>query len=90
MEKKRKLHSNYLIATVISILNIGMRRRLRFIKIINTAITIRLLRILYREGVIRTFVIDQEDTILVYFKYIDSINICSKLTLISVPSKRAR
>jgi len=49
MERPRKLNSNYLIATVVSILNIGIRRRLRFIKIISTPITIRLLRILYRE-----------------------------------------
>lgn len=90
MKKKiRGLNTNYLIATVISTLNIGMRRRLRFISIVKTITAIRLLRILYREGVIRTFVIqDDRDTILVYFKYTDGINICSKLTLISRPSKR--
>lgn len=90
MRKNRRLNSNYLIASVVSILNIGMRRRLRFIKIVKTIIAIRLLRILYKEGVIRTFtILEDNDIILVYFKYTDSINLCMKLSLISKPSNRA-
>lgn len=89
MRKYNNLKSNYLLASVISILNIGLRRRLRFIKLTRTGIAIRLLTILYKEGVIRTFVvIANQDKILVYFKYMDSINVCSKSVLISKPSKR--
>lgn len=89
MRKYNNLKSNYLLATIVAILNIGLRRRLRFIKIVRTNMAIRLLSILYKEGVIRTFVVvDGNDKILVYFKYIDSISICSKLVLISKPSKR--
>lgn len=88
MKHVRKLKSNYLISTVISNLNIGLQRKLRFIKITKTTIAIRLLRILYKEGVIRTFVITNMDIILVYFKYTDGMNLCAKLTLISRPGKR--
>lgn len=48
----------------------------------------RLLRILYKQGVIRTFII-KGDLISVYFKFYRGQPICSKLSLISKPSKRA-
>lgn len=65
-----------------------MRRKMRFTKMIKTNMAIRLLRILYKRGVIRTFHI-QNDLILVYFKYLDGQAFCTKLTLISRPSKKA-
>ena len=63
-----KINFNYLIADFVSKLNLGIIRRLRFIKIPKLGIFLRLLVILYKQGVIRTFVIKQ-DHILVYFKY---------------------
>ena len=80
---------NCLIASVVSAINLGICRRLRFVKMIRTHIAIRVLRILYREGVIRTFVVYTAlDLILVYYKYSNGINICLKLTLISTPGNR--
>jgi ribosomal protein S8 len=87
--KQLKLNFNYLIASFVSSLNIGMIRKLRFIKIIKTQIAIRLLQILYREGVIRTYVIKSDlNIILVYFKYTDGNQFCNRLTIVSKPSKR--
>lgn len=69
-------------------MTLAMRRKMRFTKIIKTNLAIRLLRILYVRGVIRTFHI-QNDIILVYFKYLDGQTFCTKLTLISKPSRKA-
>ena len=69
----RPLNFNYIIADFVSNLNLGILRKLRFIKIVKTNISIRLLTILYKQGVIRTFVI-RNDHILVYFKYYRGIN----------------
>lgn len=66
--QKSKLKFNYLIASFVSMLNVGIIRKLRFIKIIKLNIFLRLLRILYKYGVIRTFFV-KNDKILVYFKY---------------------
>ena len=66
--KKQKLKFNYLIASFVSMLNVGIIRKLRFIKIVKLNIFLRLLRILYKYGVIRAFFI-KDDQILVYFKY---------------------
>lgn len=84
----KKLNFNYIIADFVSQLNIGILRRLRFIKIVKTNMAMRLLTILYKQGVIRTFIVE-EDTILVYFKYYRGQPLCNKLQLVSKPSKRA-
>ena len=61
---------NYLIANVVSIINLGIRKNVRFVKMVRTIIAIRLLRILYNEGVIRTFVVYTTlDLILIYYKF---------------------
>lgn len=82
------LNFNYIIADFVSNLNLGILRKLRFIKIVKTNIGIRLLTILYKQGIIRTFVI-KNDHILVYFKYYRGQSLCRKLELISKPSRRA-
>lgn len=68
-------------------LNVGIIRKVRFIKILKLNIYLRLLRILYLQGIIRAFII-RNDEILVYFKYIRGRNLCSKISIISKPSKR--
>lgn len=79
---------NYHIADFVSRLNLGLIRKLRFIKIDNTPIATRLLHLLYKQGVIRTYQITKNGQILVYYKYWRSQPICKKLILISKPSKR--
>lgn len=66
--QKSKLKSNYIIASFVSMLNVGIIRKLRFIKIVKLNIFLRLLRILYKYGVIRTFFV-KDEKICVYFKY---------------------
>lgn len=83
----QKLKFNYLIANFVSMLNIGIIRKLRFIKMLKLNIFLRLLRILYKQGVIRTFFV-RNNQILVYFKYFKGRNVCSNLSIVSKPSKR--
>lgn len=83
----QKLKFNYLIASFVSMLNVGIIRKLRFIKIVKINIFLRLLRILYKQGVIRTFFV-KNNQILVYFKYFKGRNICSNISIVSKPSKR--
>lgn len=84
----KNLNFNYIIADIVSNLNLGILRKLRFIKIVKTNMAIRLLTILYKQGILRTFVVKQ-DHILVYFKYYRGQSLCRKLQLISKPSNRA-
>jgi len=86
MKKKYYLNFNYLIADFVSRLNIGLLRKLRFIRLIKTKIAMRLLRILYQQGIIRTFKI-QLNYILVYFKFQKGQPV-GKFKLISRPGKR--
>lgn len=79
---------NYLIGTFIARLNLGAKRRWRFIELELNPTYLKLLEILYIQGAIRSFHV-QQDKILVYYKYyLHRIGI--KLSLISKPSKRAQ
>jgi len=80
------LNSNFIIADFISKLNVGLLRKLRFIRIAKAKIIIRLLRILYKQGIIRAFKIDN-NFILVYFKFRYGQPI-GKFKLVSRPGKR--
>lgn len=86
MNRKYNLNFNYLIADFVSRLNVGSLRKLRFIRIVKTPITLRLLRILYKQGVIRTFKIES-NYIAVFFKFKGGQPI-GKLSIISRPGKR--
>jgi len=84
--KRCKLNFNFILADIVSQFNLGMLRRVRFIKIVKSPLAIRIFRILYIQGVIRTFKIE-DNFILVYFKYINGQPIC-KLSIVSKPGKR--
>lgn len=84
--RKYHLNYNYIIADFVSKLNVGLLRKLRFIKIIKSLIYIKLLIILYKYGVIRTFKIGL-DHILVYFKFYRGQPFL-KLSIVSRPGKR--
>jgi ribosomal protein S8 len=86
--RRYTLNFNYLIANFVSLLKIGLLRRLRFIRIPKTAVYIRLLSVLYKHGLLRTFRVEF-GYIVVYFKFKNGQPI-GKLTLISRPGKRAR
>lgn len=86
MDKKYNLNFNYLVADIISQFNLGLIRRVRFIKIVRSPLAIRIFRILYNQGVIRTLRIEN-DYLLVYYKYIKGQPIC-KISIVSRPGKR--
>lgn len=67
--RMQNLNTNHIISYFISRLQVGLLRRLRFIKLVKTDIVLRLLRILYKHGIIRTYCI-HNDYVSVYLKYI--------------------
>lgn len=86
MKKKYNLNFNYLIADFVSRLTVGSLRKLRFIRVAKTAMVLRLLRILYKQGIVRTFRIEL-NYVAVYFKFKSGQPI-GKLSIISRPGKR--
>lgn len=78
--------SNSLLASFIAQLNLGSSRRLRYIVVNYSKLIINIIKILYKEGVIRLFIF-KNDKIFVYFKYFKGRNIF-KFKIISKPSKR--
>jgi ribosomal protein S8 len=77
---------NYLIANLVSRINFGIIRRLRFIKVNINDTTLSILNILYKHGVIRAFII-KEGKVLVYYKY-NSSRPAAKFSIISSPGNK--
>jgi ribosomal protein S8 len=86
MKKRYNLNFNFLVADIISQFNLGLIRRIRFVKVVRTPLAVQIFRILYNHGVIRTMRIE-DDHILVYYKYIQGQPIC-KIKIVSRPGKR--
>jgi ribosomal protein S8 len=78
--------TNYLLGILIVQINLGAKRRLRFIKVNLNEISLNLIKILYNQGAIRTYLI-KDKVILVYYKYYLR-KMAIKLSLISKPSNR--
>lgn len=86
LKRKFNLNVNYVIADFVSRLTVGLLRKLRFIRIVKTKIALRLLRILYNYGVIRSFRIESS-YISVYLKFKNGQPI-GKFKIVSRPGKR--
>lgn len=82
-----KITTNYLIANIVSTLNLGLIRGMRFIRMPKSKFALRLLFVLYKQGVLRTFIV-KRDFICVYYKYVRSKSVITKLSIVSKPSKR--
>ena len=78
--------SNSLLAALISQLNLGSLRRLRYITINYTQLTMDIIKLLYKEGVIRLYIY-KDNKLLVYFKYFKGCHLF-KFKIVSKPSKR--
>jgi len=78
--------SNSLLATLVAQLNLGSLRRLRFITINNSKLTFDIILLLYKEGIIRLYIL-KGTKILVFFKHFKGCPLF-KFKLISKPSKR--
>ena len=77
---------NHLISDLVSRINFGAIRRLRFIKVDLNDTVLEILKILYKQGAIRSFII-KNDKILIYYKFYLS-KIIVKLSIISKPGNR--
>lgn len=79
--------TNHSISNLISKINYGVQKRLRFLNIENDYNTLKMLRLLYINGVIRSYRILNDKKVSVYFKY-HSCNKAFKLSVVSVPGNR--
>lgn len=79
--------TNHLISNLISKINYGVQKRLRFLNIDKNETTLKFLRILYTNGVIRSYRVLNEDKVSVYFKYF-SCNKIFKISVVSTPGNR--
>jgi ribosomal protein S8 len=77
---------NYLISNLISKINYGANKRLRFIKVNLNNLTLDILEILYINGIIRSYRVENNN-VYVYYKYYLSQSIF-KLKIISKPGNR--
>lgn len=79
--------TNHSISNLISKMNYGVQKRLRFLNIQMDRITLKLLHILYVNGVIRSYRILDDRRVSVYFKYF-SCNKVFKISIVSKPGNR--
>jgi len=79
--------TNHSLSNLISKINYGVQKRLRFLNIEKDYVTLKLLRLLYINGVIRSYRVLDDKKVSVYFKYFNS-NKVFKLIIISKPGKR--
>lgn len=79
---------SYLIGDLVAKINLGAKRRLRFIKVNFNETNLNIIKILYNHGAIRTFII-KKDNILIYFKYYLK-KIAINLSIISKPSNKIK
>jgi len=79
--------TNHLVSNLISKINYGVQKRLRFLNIDKNETTLKLLRILYVNGVIRSYRILNEDKVSIYFKYF-TCNKVFKISVVSTPGNR--
>lgn len=79
--------TNHLISNLVSKLNYGSHKRLRFLNIESNKTTLELLKILYKNGAIRSYRILTEYKVSIYFKYYSS-NSVLKISHVSTPGNR--
>jgi ribosomal protein S8 len=86
-QKKYKINGTYILSNIIQQINFGARRHVRFVKIFRSQLSLRIVWLLYKEGLLRTFVI-RKDHILVYYKYYLGRNAFINISLVSTPGNR--
>jgi len=78
--------SNFMLNNLITQINLGSKRKLRFIKVQINELNLNIIKLLYNQGAIRTYLI-KNNHILIYFKYYLR-KIIMNLMLISKPSNK--
>ena len=64
--------TNHSISNLISKINYGVQKRLRFLNIEKDLVTLKILKIFYTNGIIRSYKILNDKTVSIYFKYNNS------------------
>jgi ribosomal protein S8 len=77
---------SFIIGNLVSQINIGAKRRLRFIKVNYNITSLNIIKILYNQGALRTYLV-KNDKILIYFKYYLK-KIAIKIKIISKPGNK--
>jgi hypothetical protein len=78
--------TNYLLAELVVQINLGAKRRLRFIKVNLNETSLNIIKLLYNQGAIRTYLI-KDNIILIYYKYYLR-KLTMNLSIVSKPSNR--
>lgn len=78
---------NFLLADLVSRLNVSSRRHLYSVRVANSSFTLRVLVILYNNGVIRGFQV-RKNYIVVLLKYFLGKSAFTRITVISKPGCR--
>lgn len=78
---------NYLLADLVSRLNVSSRRHLRSVRVCNSSFTLRVLVVLYNNGVIRGFNV-RRNYIIVLLKYYLGKSAFKQITVVSKPGCR--
>ena len=80
-------YTNYLLSYLTSKINLGAKKRLRFFKMYYNPTLLEFLKILYKNGALRTYRFQANGLVDVYLKYNRS-RARVKLTVISSPGNR--
>jgi ribosomal protein S8 len=79
--------TNHLISNLITKINYGTQKRLRFINVESNKLTFNILNILYKNGAIRSYKVLNNNKISIYLKYY-TCNKIIKINIISRPGSR--
>lgn len=79
--------SNFSIASMVSQLNVAARMHLENVKVVNTDLSMRILFLLYKNGVIRGFFV-KSTYILVFLKYSLGKSLFRDISIVSRPGCR--
>lgn len=79
---------NFNLGDLISKLNVASRGHLKSVFVNNNKLTLNVLTILYKNGIIDYFKVSSDRKIIVYLKYFQNRSIFSQIVLVSKPRKR--
>ena len=82
------MSANFVISDFVSRFNVALSRRLISIYVDRNVVTLRLLEVFYKNGLIRGFVVKDADRILVLLKYHLNFPIPRYIKVISTPGRR--
>jgi len=80
--------SNYSIGDLVSKINVASRARVKSISIKNTFVSIKILRVFEKCGLILNFKILDDATIMVFLKYFQNRPVFYRMEIVSRPGKR--